>query len=77
MKPAFVLVPLLLPRLPDRAAAQLLDFLEQRLGCIRHHYAPQLERRQRRQRRLDRYVFTGYAASRSDPTRRDLPSILK
>ncbi len=53
MKPAFVLMPLLLPRLSDRAAAQLLDILDQLLGCIRHHYAPQLQRWRRRQTHLD------------------------
>lgn len=54
MKPAFVLMPLLLPRLSDRAAAQLLDILEQLLACVRHHYAPQRQRWRDRHARLDR-----------------------
>jgi hypothetical protein len=45
-----VLMPMLLPRISDRAAVQLIDILEQLLECVRHHYAPQIERRQRRQR---------------------------
>jgi hypothetical protein len=42
-----VIMPLLLPRLSDRAAAQLIQILEQLLACLRHHYAPQLRRWQR------------------------------
>jgi hypothetical protein len=48
-----VLMPMLLPRVSDQAAAQLLDILEQLLECARHHYAPQIERWQRRQRHAD------------------------
>ena len=50
MKRRSVLMPMLLPRISDQAAAQLLDILEQLLACVRHHYAPQVERWQRRQR---------------------------
>ena len=50
MKRRTVLMPMLLPKISDQAAAQLLDILEQLLECVRHHYAPQIERWQRRQR---------------------------
>lgn len=50
MKRRTVLMPMLLPRISDQAAVQLLDILEQLLECVRHHYAPQVERWQRRQR---------------------------
>ena len=49
MKRAFILMPLLMPRLSDHAAAQLLDILEQLLQCVQHHYAPQIHRWHRRQ----------------------------
>jgi hypothetical protein len=49
---AFITLPLCLPRLSDRAAAQLLDILDQLHGGVRHHYEPQARRwRTRRQRR--------------------------
>jgi hypothetical protein len=44
-----VLVPLRLPRISDRAAAQLLDILDKLHGSVRHHYADQAWRWQRRQ----------------------------
>jgi hypothetical protein len=40
---------MLLPRISDLAAVQLLDTLEQLLACVHHHYAPQIQRWQRRQ----------------------------
>ena len=49
MKRAFILMPMLLPRISDRAAAQLLDILEQLLECVRHHYGPQIQRWHRSQ----------------------------
>ena len=49
MKYRTVVVPLLLPRISDRAAAQLLDILEKLHGGVRHHYAEQAWRWQRRQ----------------------------
>jgi hypothetical protein len=42
-----------LPRISDQAAVQLLDILEQLLASVRHHYAPQIHRWQRRQRQAD------------------------
>ncbi len=48
-----VIVPLLLPRLSGRAAAQLLDILGQLHGCVQHHYGEQAWRWQRQQRQLE------------------------
>ena len=53
MKRATVLIPMLLPRISDQAAVHLLDILEQLLECVRYHYAPQIQRWQRRQRSVD------------------------
>ena len=49
MKRAFTLMPMMLPHISDRAAAQLLDILEQLLACVRHHYGPQIQRWHRSQ----------------------------
>ena len=50
MKRTTFIMPMLLPRISDQAAVQLLDILEQLLACVRHHYAPQIQRWQRRRR---------------------------
>jgi hypothetical protein len=47
VKRVFILLPMMLPRISDRAAAELLDILEQLLASVRHHYAPQAHRWQR------------------------------
>jgi hypothetical protein len=47
VKRVFILLPMMLPKLSDRAAAELLDILEQLLASVRHHYAPQAHRWQR------------------------------
>ena len=44
MKRVFILMPMMLPSISDRAAVQLLDILEQFLACVRHHHAPQIHR---------------------------------
>lgn len=49
MKRAFILMPMMLTHISDRAAAQLLDILAQLLQCVRHHYGAQIQRWQRRQ----------------------------
>ena len=49
MKRVFVTVPMMLPHLSDKAAAQLLDILTMLHESVRHHYGPQAERWQRRQ----------------------------
>jgi hypothetical protein len=49
VKRAFILMPMMLPKISDRAAAELLDILEQLLACVRHHYEPQIHRWHRSQ----------------------------
>ena len=50
MKTVFVLMPMQLPKLTDRAAADVIDVLQYLLASSQHHYAPQIARWQRRQR---------------------------
>ena len=52
MKRTTIIVPMLLPRISDHAAVQMLDILEQLIACVRHHYEPQIHRWHRRQRRV-------------------------
>ena len=56
MKRHTVILPFLLPRLTDCAAAQLVALLHALLAGIEHHYAEQVHRYHKRQRnlRLDR-----------------------
>jgi len=56
MKRHTVILPLLLPRLTDHAAAQLVELLHELIAAIEHHYAEQVHRYHKRQRniRLDR-----------------------
>ena len=49
MKRVFILMPMMLPKISDRAAAELLEILEQLLACVRHHYEPQIHRWHRSQ----------------------------
>lgn len=49
MKRTTVIVPLLLPRLSDKAAAQLIEVLRAILGAIEHHYALQIHRYRKRE----------------------------
>jgi hypothetical protein len=48
MKRHTVVLPLLLPRLSDRAAAQLIDLLHALLAAVEHHYAEQAWRYNKR-----------------------------
>mgnify|MGYP003341366068 FL=1 len=52
MKRHTVVLPLLLPRLSNRAAAQLLDVLHALLAGIEHHYAEQAWRYHKRQQQV-------------------------
>jgi hypothetical protein len=52
MKHSTVFVPLLLPKLSDRAAANLIDIVEQLLGIAQHHYGDQAHRWRRHQSNL-------------------------
>ena len=56
MKRHTVILPFLLPRLTDKAAAQLVELLHALLAGIEHHYAEQVLRyhQHRRQMRQDR-----------------------
>jgi hypothetical protein len=53
VKRSFILMPMILPRISDHAAVQLLDILEHLLASVRHHYEPQITRWQRRQSRAE------------------------
>ena len=44
MKHRTIFVPMLMPKLSDRAAAHLIDILEQLLGIAQHHYGDQIHR---------------------------------
>jgi hypothetical protein len=65
MKRVFVTVPMDLPRLSDKAAAQLLDILSQLFDSVQHHYGPQAWRWQRQQCR--RHTATPPAQNSSPP----------
>jgi hypothetical protein len=52
MKRQTVLLPLRLPRLTDKGAAQLVELLQELITGIEHHYSAQIHRYHRRQRQL-------------------------
>jgi hypothetical protein len=56
VKRVTVIVPLLLPLLSDKAAAQLIEVLRALVDAVEHHYAAQIQRYRKRQRdiQLDR-----------------------
>jgi len=58
VKRTSILMPMMLPRISDQAAVQLLEILEQLLASVRHHYEPQIHRWHRRQHRADLPVHT-------------------
>jgi hypothetical protein len=49
MKRHTVILPFLLPRLTDQAAAQLVELLHALIAGIEHHYADQVHRYHKRQ----------------------------
>ena len=49
MKRHTVILPFVLPRLTDKAAAQFIDLLHELIGGIEHHYAAQVHRYHKRQ----------------------------
>ena len=63
MKRHTVILPFLLPRLSDQAAAQLVALLNALLAGIEHHYAEQVHRYHRRRGEIRHYP----AASPSNP----------
>ena len=52
MKRHTVILPFLLPRLTDKAAAQLVELLHTLLTGVEHHYAEQVHRYHQRQQEL-------------------------
>ncbi|MBC7954939.1 MAG: hypothetical protein H7Y33_03590 [Cytophagales bacterium] len=52
MKRSFFLIPMLLPKLSDRAAVQLIDILAQLMDCVQQFYAPQIDRWRHQNRHL-------------------------
>lgn len=52
MKRSFFLIPMLLPKLSDRAAVQLIDILEQLMDSVQQFYGPQIDRWRRQNRHL-------------------------
>jgi hypothetical protein len=63
-KRQFAILPFDLPRLNDKAAAQLLDVLHQILEGIDYHYADQAQRYRKRQQDI---AYTQHAPT-SNPT---------
>ena len=52
MKRHTVILPLRLPRLTDKTAAQLVELLHELIEGIEHHYAQQVRRYHQRQREI-------------------------
>jgi hypothetical protein len=67
VKRVTVLLPLLLPRLSDPAAAQLLELLRELIVAIEHHYAAQIHRYRNRQREIRPHPSTSKPDSAFDP----------
>lgn len=67
MKRHTVILPFLLPRLTDRAAAQFIELLHEFIGGIEHHYAAQVHRYHQRQQETQRNRLWG-RSSLSTPT---------
>ena len=67
MKRHSVLLPFVLPRLTDKAAAQLVELLHELLAGIEHHYAAQAHRYHKRQPEIRQHPPS------ASPTRTDSP----
>jgi hypothetical protein len=69
MKRHTVILPLLLPRLSDPAAAQLIELLRALITGIEHHYAGQVQRYHKRQQQIqqDRVYRRSPPSTPSDP----------
>ena len=55
MKRHTVILPFLLPRLTDKAAAQFVELLNELICGIEHHYAEQVHRYHQRQREIQQH----------------------
>ena len=67
MKRVTVLLPVLLPRLSDPAAAQLVEMLRALFDAIEHHYAAQIQRYRKRLREIQRNHSSAKSDSPFDP----------
>jgi len=69
MKRHTVILPLRLPRLTDKTAAQLVELLHELIEGIEHHYAQQVHRYHNRQReiRQDRRYRQSPLSTPTDP----------
>jgi hypothetical protein len=69
MKRYTVILPLLLPRLSDQAAAQFIDLLHAILSGIEHHYAEQVQHYHKRQQQIrqDRLYRRSPLSTPTDP----------
>ena len=69
MKRHTVILPFVLPRLTDKAAAQFIELLHQLIGGIEHHYAAQVHRYRKRQQeiRQDRLWRRSPISTPTDP----------
>jgi hypothetical protein len=52
MKRHTVILPLVLPRLTDKAAAQFIELLHELMAAIEHHYAKQAHRHRKHQQEI-------------------------
>jgi uncharacterized Fe-S cluster-containing radical SAM superfamily enzyme len=69
MKRHTVILPLLLPRLSDPAAARLVEWLRAIVAGIEHHYAGQVQRYHKRQQQIqqDRIYRRSPLSTPTDP----------
>lgn len=67
MKRHTVILPFLLPRLTDKAAAQFIELLHELIGAIEHHYAAQVHRYHKHQQEIRQNRLWG-RSSLSTPT---------
>lgn len=67
MKRTTVLLPLLLPRLSDTAAAQLIELLRALLDATEHHYADQIQRYRKHQHRIQHDYSPSKSNAPCDP----------
>lgn len=69
MKRHTVILPFVLPRLTDQAAAQLVELLHALIAGIEHHYADQVRRYHKRQQELrpDRLYRRSPLSTPTDP----------
>jgi hypothetical protein len=66
MKRHTVILPFVLPRLTDKAAAQLVELLHELIAGIEHHYAAQVHRYHKHQREI-RYDRQSPPSRLTDP----------